>query len=105
KIDFSDATPVANGVRVTFAPGTDLDEALVTMRRAVPDVTYTTSGGATPYIDATLTDAQVRERQRGAIEQNMITLGNRVNALGVTEPIVQQQGADRIAVQLPGVTN
>ncbi|MDQ2639698.1 MAG: protein translocase subunit SecD [Pseudomonadota bacterium] len=105
QIAFADATPVANGVRVTFAPGTDLDQALTVMRRAVPDVTYTTSGGASPYIEAMLTDAQVRERQRGAIEQNMITLGNRVNALGVTEPIVQQQGADRIAVQLPGITN
>jgi preprotein translocase subunit SecD len=105
KIAFTDASPIENGVRVTFAAGTDLDAAMAAMRRAVPDAAYTASGGATPYIDGTLTDAQVRERQRGAIEQNMITLGNRVNALGVTEPIVQQQGADRIAVQLPGVTN
>jgi preprotein translocase subunit SecD len=53
----------------------------------------------------TLTKLQVKERQDGAIEQNMTTLRNRVGELGVTEPIVQQQGADRIAVQLPGITN
>ena len=66
---------------------------------------FSVGGGSTPYVDATLTNAQLTERQRGAIEQNMVTLRNRVNELGVTEPIVQQQGASRIAVQLPGVTN
>ncbi|NBV88928.1 MAG: protein translocase subunit SecD, partial [Betaproteobacteria bacterium] len=38
-----------------------------------------------------------------ALKQNILTLGNRINELGVAEPIVQQQGADRIVVQLPGV--
>src|SRR5690606_6877925 len=95
-----------NGVRMTFAQGTDLDAAVAAMRRAVPDMAFVTgSTAAGPYVDATLTRAQVTERQRGAIEQNMITLRNRVNELGVTEPIVQQQGTNRIAVQLPGVTN
>ncbi|HUG98608.1 MAG TPA: protein translocase subunit SecD [Gammaproteobacteria bacterium] len=50
-----------------------------------------------------MTDNQVRERQDLAIEQNTITLRNRVNELGVSEPVVQRQGADRIIVQLPGV--
>jgi preprotein translocase subunit SecD len=104
-IDFADAVPLENGVRVVFAPGTDLDDAVAEMRRAVPDARYTTGSSPAPYVEATLTEAQIQERQRGAIEQNMVTLGNRVNALGVTEPIVQQQGVDRIAVQLPGVTN
>jgi preprotein translocase subunit SecD len=105
KIDFADAVPLENGVRVVFAPGTDLDDAVTEMRRAVPDARYTTGSSPAPYVEATLTEAQIQERQRGAIEQNMVTLGNRVNALGVTEPIVQQQGEDRIAVQLPGITN
>jgi preprotein translocase subunit SecD len=105
KIDFADAVPLENGVRVVFAPGTDLDDAVTEMRRVVPDARYTTGSNPAPYVEATLTEVQIQERQRGAIEQNMVTLGNRVNALGVTEPIVQQQGEDRIAVQLPGVTN
>src|SRR5690606_18705874 len=96
----------ANGVRIGLAPGADAGDAIAAMRRAVPDATFAAgSDAAGPFINATLTSAQVTERQRGAIEQNMTTLRNRVNELGVTEPIVQQQGTDRIAVQLPGVTN
>ena len=45
----------------------------------------------------------LEEKRRFAIEQNMTSLRNRVNELGVAEPIIQQQGLDRIVVQLPGV--
>jgi preprotein translocase subunit SecD len=95
-----------DGVRVTFAAGGDLEAARDVLRKAVPDMNFTVeTGGPVPYVDATLTDAQIKERQRLAIEQNMITLRNRVNEMGVTEPEVRQQGLDRIAVSLPGVTN
>jgi len=50
-----------------------------------------------------MTDVQIQERQDFAIEQNMTTLRNRVDQLGVAEPLVQRQGVDRIVVQLPGV--
>jgi len=50
-----------------------------------------------------LSEDQVRQRQDFAIQQNMTALNNRVNALGVAEPIVQRQGLNRIAVQLPGI--
>ena len=50
-----------------------------------------------------MSEEQVQQRQDFAIEQNTITLRNRVNELGVSEPVVQRQGADRIVVQLPGV--
>jgi preprotein translocase subunit SecD len=50
-----------------------------------------------------LSDAAIRERQDFAIQQNTLTLRNRVNALGVAEAVVQRQGLDRILVQLPGV--
>ncbi len=50
-----------------------------------------------------MTEAQVKARQDLAIEQNVTTLRNRVNELGVAEPLVQRQGVDRIVVQLPGV--
>ena len=59
------------------------------------------SGAA--LLKASLSDAQVRERQNFAIQQNITALGNRVNSLGVSEASVQRQGANRIAVQLPGV--
>ena len=50
-----------------------------------------------------MTPVQVTERQDFAIQQNVTTLRNRVNELGVAEPVVQRQGLDRIVVQLPGV--
>lgn len=52
---------------------------------------------------AKLSDAELTERKRNVVAQNIVTLRNRVNELGVAEPIIQQQGADRIVVQLPGV--
>ncbi|MGB0513316.1 MAG: protein translocase subunit SecD, partial [Wenzhouxiangellaceae bacterium] len=54
-------------------------------------------------IRATVRPEVLTELQRTALEQNMTTLRNRVNELGVAEPIIQQQGAERIVVQLPGV--
>jgi preprotein translocase subunit SecD len=54
-------------------------------------------------IIATLTPAAQKEIQDNALKQNITTLHNRVNELGVAEPVIQQQGADRIVVQLPGV--
>jgi len=50
-----------------------------------------------------LTEAAIRERQDFAIEQNTLTMRNRVNQLGVAEAVVQRQGLDRILVQLPGI--
>ena len=109
---FGDVTPltdddgVPNGLRVTLAPGTSVEAARKAMQDAVADLTYTAGeSGGTNWIDAQMTAAQVTERERNAIQQNIVTLRNRVSELGVTEPIVQQQGPDRINVQLPGVLN
>jgi len=52
---------------------------------------------------AGLTADQIRQRQDFAIQQNITALNNRVNALGVAEPVIQRQGLNRIAVQLPGI--
>lgn len=56
-----------------------------------------------PAFRVELTETLIRERQDFAIEQNTVTLRNRVNELGVSEPVVQRQGLDRILVELPGV--
>jgi len=55
------------------------------------------------YIDANLTEAAEAEERSTALQQNIVTLRNRINELGVAEPVIQQQGKDRIVVQLPGV--
>jgi preprotein translocase subunit SecD len=54
-------------------------------------------------ISATVQDQQLLELQQTALKQNINTLRNRVNEIGVAEPVIQQQGADRVVVQLPGV--
>lgn len=54
-------------------------------------------------LELTLSDAEVQAIQDYALEQNLTTIRNRVNELGVAEPLVQQQGDDRIIVELPGV--
>lgn len=59
--------------------------------------------GERPALYLTLSEDQVQERRDFAIQQNTITLRNRVDELGVAEPLVARQGADRIVVQLPGV--
>jgi preprotein translocase subunit SecD len=56
-----------------------------------------------PQITGKLSNAAIAAVQNGALRQNIITLHNRINELGVAEPVIQQQGADRIVVQLPGV--
>jgi preprotein translocase subunit SecD len=56
-----------------------------------------------PGFHVRLTEATIRERQDFAIQQNLLTLRNRVNELGVAEAVVQRQGLDRILVELPGI--
>jgi preprotein translocase subunit SecD len=58
---------------------------------------------AEPRLDLTIKPEAEKRIQDAAIKQNIGTLNNRVNELGVAEPVIQQQGADRIVVQLPGV--
>lgn len=55
------------------------------------------------YITAALTEQAVTELKQAAVKQNITTLRNRINELGVAEPVVQRQGDERIVVQLPGV--
>jgi len=63
----------------------------------------TSEEGEYSYITANLTELAAQEEQRSALQQNIVTLRNRINELGVSEPVIQQQGLDRIVVQLPGV--
>lgn len=55
------------------------------------------------YLIANLSDTEVRDERKFALQQNITTLRNRINELGVAEPVIQQQGDSRIVVQLPGV--
>ncbi|HXV10362.1 MAG TPA: protein translocase subunit SecD [Burkholderiales bacterium] len=80
------------------------DRALAELTRTIPDLALTAEGDAGQYrIVAALKPEARRRTQDFALQQNITTLRNRVNELGVAEPIIQQQGADRVVVQLPGV--
>jgi preprotein translocase subunit SecD len=65
--------------------------------------TVETQDGADTKIVASILPAAARKVQEQAVKQNITTLHNRINELGVAEPVIQQQGLDRIVVQLPGV--
>jgi preprotein translocase subunit SecD len=62
-----------------------------------------TEEGGEFLLQSTLKQEEEKRIQDSAVQQNLVTLRNRVNELGVAEPVIQQQGADRIVVQLPGV--
>ena len=69
-----------------------------------PDLQTTEAPDGTEYrLVATIKPEAARRIQDQALKQNMVTLHNRINELGVAEPVIQQQGLDRIVVQLPGV--
>jgi preprotein translocase subunit SecD len=96
-----------NGVRVVLPTGVDTTRVIDLLHKTHADLEFSSADLATGgrAVDAVITPKQIRERQDYAIEKNIITLRNRVNELGVSEPIVQRQGLDRINVQLPGVQN
>ena len=89
-------------VRLTAAA--DLDETRRIVQREDPDL-LVTDGTDGRSLLVRMSEAQVKARQDFAIEQNITTLRNRVDQLGVAEPLVQRQGVDRIVVQLPGVSD
>ncbi len=85
------------------------DEATATAARNLvadqfPDLVVASSpDGEGLRLRATIKPEALRKVQEQALKQNMVTLHNRINELGVAEPVIQQQGLDRIVVQLPGV--
>jgi len=81
-----------------------LNAATDLIRTQFPDLqVVTTPDGTDTRITANIRPEAARTVQDQALKQNITTLHNRINELGVAEPVIQQQGADRIVVQLPGV--
>jgi preprotein translocase subunit SecD len=89
-----------NSIQVGLGEGADADAARAALAKAQPTLSYAVSGQT---IAVSVPDAELKQIAAGAIEQNLTTLRNRVNQLGVAEPIIQRQGEDRIVVELPGV--
>ncbi len=104
RIPYTDITRDGQQLRVVLRNADDLTRAREVLLKGNPDLTITPGPDDTTLL-MQLRPEQIKERQDYAIQQNITTLRNRVNELGVSEPIVQRQGLDRIAVQLPGVQN
>ena len=93
-----------NNVEVRFRDAATLGSAQTLLVQQLPDMQWTPAGeGSDLRLVGQLKPQAARAVQEAALKQNITTLHNRVNELGVAEPVIQQQGADRVVVQLPGV--
>ncbi len=104
RIQYSGISREGQAVSVRFREEALRDKALVRIAKDMPELELKTADDAGEYrITGTLKVEAQRRTQEFALQQNITTLRNRINELGVAEPIIQQQGADRVVVQLPGV--
>ena len=93
-----------NVISIELSDPEDLSRARSLIREIDPLLVIETVPGKTsPGLQVEMTQDQLKQRRDFAIQQNILTMRNRVNELGVAEPIVQRQGFNRIVVQLPGV--
>ena len=97
--------PESNGrIQLGFADSDTLDKAQRLIRKDYSDFELTTvERSGQQILQLGLTQAKIAEIREYSIRQNLTTVRNRVNELGVAEPLVQRQGANRIVVELPGV--
>jgi preprotein translocase subunit SecD len=103
-IRHSGITREGDRIVVRFRDDAVREQARAAITSTVPDLAVVDGGTAQePALVSTLKPEAIRATQEAAVKQNILTLQKRVNELGVAEPVVQQQGADRIVVQLPGV--
>jgi preprotein translocase subunit SecD len=104
KVYYSGLARDGDRITVRFRETDQRDAALKLLEREMPDlVVREQASGAESQLVATIKPEVVKREQELALQQNIQTLRNRVNELGVAEPIIQQQGGDRIVVQLAGV--
>ena len=98
-----------NSLLVPFQDQADLDKAYPELQKLFtdnmtgqPSLEMSSEGNT---LKLTLPEQQLNQIRKKAVEQNITTLHKRVNELGTAEPVIQQAGADRIVVQLPGMTD
>jgi preprotein translocase subunit SecD len=94
----------SGGLEVRFRDAAERDKGREVVRRQLPELGLVDGQkGSEYFLLARLTEQSMTEKRKFALDQNITALRNRVNELGVAEPVIQQQGIDRIVVQLPGV--
>ena len=104
RVQYSGVAREGQAIAVRFREQPMREKGLQEISRTLPDLDLRTVDDSGEFrIVATLKPEAQKKTQDFALQQNITTLRNRVNELGVAEPIIQQQGADRVVVQLPGV--
>jgi protein-export membrane protein SecD len=114
KVGYSNVQRSANSVSVKITKPEDMAKAEEAIKQLIPDqgVNILTGASSASLMDYTRTDdrlsltiseAGLQARIAAAIKQSLTIVGKRINGLGTTEPVIQQQGADRIVVQVPGL--
>ena len=104
RISYIGASRLNEIVKIQFDSQEELDKAKKLIKVNYPDLMINdSSSGKDKALDISMSEMGKKKIQEFALKQNLQTLHNRINELGVAEPIIQQQGLDRIVVQLPGV--
>jgi preprotein translocase subunit SecD len=104
KIRYASIRAEGAGVRMLFRSASDRDKAHDVIRKESPTLQLEDfDEGERIGLLASPNEQETRDIRQFALQQNILTLRNRVNELGVAEPVIQQQGTQRIVVQLPGV--
>lgn len=101
KLRYRSVKQAGSGVNIQFRDQDTLDSARFFLRNRNPDLIFTERDGL--IIAATFSENRLKQIRDYAVKQNITIIRNRVNQLGVAEPLVQKQGAERIVVQLPGI--
>ena len=100
-IDYLSVTRAADEIDVELADAANRSKAELDLRRIYPDLRFEPERDT--WLKITVPELVIQRVKDAAIQQNLATLRNRINELGVAEPVIQQQGSERIVVQLPGV--
>ncbi len=104
RISYAGVSREGQTVQIRFTNPAELEKARKVLSKEYPNVTLKDSASDEyKLLTASLNAIEQKRIQEFALKQNIQTLHNRINELGVAEPIIQQQGADRVVVQLPGV--
>jgi len=104
KIRYAGIRKTPKGIAIKFRDAATVDQAETYLKTRSKDMTYTDASSGNEFmLLATMSDAYLKQIKEEALQQNITTIRNRVNELGVAEPVVQRQGAERIIVELPGV--
>ncbi len=102
KIRYQSVTKDAGQIKVTLKAAEDKPALFTLLGKDFRNLDITEPEDQT-QVWLKLSEKEIRDTKKNAVAQNMTTLRNRVNELGVAEPVIQQQGDNRIVVQLPGV--